>query len=512
MKRILFLTELALLVLLFVFVFGSDKRVRTVPFEAVPETSSPSDRPDAAREKEDPSLLLLASVPGFTLQEGGDGTVLIPLIPESGLTLTVSSGSSVEKERLDGNTFLVTVRKGGRFRSLKLTETGIPVAYLELSGREVGTDSSPIGDENAPAAFRALSFDESGCPVVSSGPVQIKRHGGSSRNYQKKSYTVTNVTNRGHATERSLLGLPADRKFTLNSMYEDDIKLRDALSLELYRDLVSSSETVRDGVPGFRYCELYINDVYWGLYGLQQTVSPVSAMLSEGDGLIKLKNHIRFDLPDSVQKERLKTMQESAGGNVLGLFIDSFRRLSAGDAEALSLFDTDSLSLLTLFIHTTCSVDNRSKNLSVTWHADREKFSFSVYDTDQTFGLVWEPSSALGVCFRPETARIDMTTGNEDTVQPANVFLAFGERVTRPLAELYFSLRGSVLSEERLIARAHGIYGTLVNGGAFSRERTRWPGGAYSDSLDGFDAFVRERFAYCDGYFSEYLTESLPAA
>ncbi len=100
------------------------------------------------------------------------------------------------------------------------------------------------------------------------GRIGIERRGSSSQGFSKKPYAVEtreddNVTN----NNVSLLGMPAENDWVLNSLAYDQTGIRDVLSYELSNRLGQyASRSV--------YCEVVINGDYKGLYVFMEKIKP----------------------------------------------------------------------------------------------------------------------------------------------------------------------------------------------------------------------------------------------
>ena len=100
------------------------------------------------------------------------------------------------------------------------------------------------------------------------GRIGIERRGSSSQNFSKKPYGLEtllddNVTN----NNVSILGLPKENDWILNSLADDQTGMRDFLSYELSNRI---GQYASRGV----YCEVMINGNYKGLYIFMEKIKP----------------------------------------------------------------------------------------------------------------------------------------------------------------------------------------------------------------------------------------------
>lgn len=70
-------------------------------------------------------------------------------------------------------------------------------------------------------------------------------------------------------------------RFALNSLYEDESKIRDIASLELWQEMENTQEMSRDYSIDMIPTEVVFNNEYWGLYGFQEIVN-IDSLLGGG--------------------------------------------------------------------------------------------------------------------------------------------------------------------------------------------------------------------------------------
>jgi spore coat protein H len=96
---------------------------------------------------------------------------------------------------------------------------------------------------------------------------QIKIRGNSSSRFDKKQYRLTFVNSATDLTHRAIkvMGMPADAEWVLNGPFLDKTCLRNYLMYNLSGELM-------DWAPNVRYCELFMDGVYRGLYLMVESV------------------------------------------------------------------------------------------------------------------------------------------------------------------------------------------------------------------------------------------------
>ncbi len=97
------------------------------------------------------------------------------------------------------------------------------------------------------------------------GHIGIEIRGSSSKMFPKKQYAVELWTADGRDTSASILGLPPEEDWILNGPYSDKSLLRNVLAYKLSADQGWYA-------PRTRFCELYLNDNYRGVYFLTEKI------------------------------------------------------------------------------------------------------------------------------------------------------------------------------------------------------------------------------------------------
>ena len=97
------------------------------------------------------------------------------------------------------------------------------------------------------------------------GQISIEIRGTSSQDFPKKSYSLETQNEFGENNNISLLTMPAENDWILYGPYYDITMIRNGLTYELARSMGWYS-------PRFRYCELFINNDYKGVYLLVEKI------------------------------------------------------------------------------------------------------------------------------------------------------------------------------------------------------------------------------------------------
>ena len=153
------------------------------------------------------------------------------------------------------------------------TDSNLPIVVIETDG------GANIPDEpKVPGSMKIVWHQDGSRNYMSDidnpeylnydGRIGIERRGSSSQNFNKKPYAFEtreddNVTN----NNVSLLGMPEENDWILNSLAYDQTGMRDVLAYELSNRLGQyASRSV--------YCEVVINGDYKGLYAMMEKIKP----------------------------------------------------------------------------------------------------------------------------------------------------------------------------------------------------------------------------------------------
>lgn len=146
--------------------------------------------------------------------------------------------------------------------------THLPLISIDTGGQEIpgmNKDGSTIT-----ADFELRDSDEyysslTDEPVLES-KARIRYRGNSSLHFDKKSFSVKLVTQDGTPNEVELLGMDKEEEWILNGPYLDKTLMRNYMMMNI-------SGEIMDYAPEVRFCELFIDGEYRGVYLLMESIS-----------------------------------------------------------------------------------------------------------------------------------------------------------------------------------------------------------------------------------------------
>lgn len=142
-------------------------------------------------------------------------------------------------------------------------ESNLPIVEL--------TSDGPILDDPRIVANMAIINNASGFNQLGDSPndydglISIEIRGSSSQMFPKKSYALETQDAEGQNNNVSLLGMPEENDWILHGPYTDKTLMRNAVVFEL-------GEKLNRYTPRRRYCELFINGDYRGVYMLMENI------------------------------------------------------------------------------------------------------------------------------------------------------------------------------------------------------------------------------------------------
>lgn len=351
--------------------------------------------------------------------------------------------------------------------------------------------------------------------------------GNTSRMFPKKGYKMNLISRNADGTtvlnKLSLFGMRKDDDWILHALYNDDTKIRDRLSMQVW-DTYGAGTVSPNGYygPKMIYVEVFADNSYCGLYGLMEPVDAKQMDLTEKDYSYKRKNpgSIKYHYTDF--NEAKDPYAEVQGFEIKEGPVDKniyFWEPMANLAAVLTLSDEEFLEQeygmineenalkLWLFIQIITGYDHITKNVYYIAKYNEDstfdyEFYFAPWDMDLTWGRVSVGEvNSVYTDFEWESVhdRIVWDVGNK--LLKTNYHHA-REYVT----ELYEELRSTVLTDEAIEEMVFEMDVQLRNSGAFARDKERWPDGVHAQDCSELVEYAKERLAYLDEalYNSEY--------
>lgn len=146
--------------------------------------------------------------------------------------------------------------------------SNIPVILIDTKGQDIVDEERIVaymqvidnedGARNSLDSLDSLNFSFE-------GRISIEIRGTTSQGFPKKQYALETQYASGSNLNVSLIGMPAENDWILYAPYSDKTLIRNALAYQLFRELGHYS-------PRTRFCELFLNGEYQGVYVLTEKI------------------------------------------------------------------------------------------------------------------------------------------------------------------------------------------------------------------------------------------------
>lgn len=398
--------------------------------------------------------------------------------------------------------------RDGAFREYGFWNAAVPVVRIDSHGQEIGPDTYVPGE-------MSIYDNRNGKTETTDFKIKLHTRGASSHWIEKKSYRIKFQSAEGvEGKKYPFLGMEPNDEWILYSFYGDESKMREKLGRDLWYDMLRHNGSAdQRNVLQMEYCEVYLDDMYMGLYGFGTAVSEWL--------LFDDKTKDNLDLIFKTTNFTAPTLKQSrAAGNddkceTLTLKYESWRHpdrwYTIGEYMDLAYYADDAeyqeyigdywyeenVIDYWLFLQAAGLDDNELKNIY-----------FSIHDAEhnrKTLMTPWDLDMSWGVEYTGEN--IFMWGRNPDRYLKivdfpivSRMFRVHDRAFIGALQERWRYLRREVITEEKLLGRVREYYGLLYETGVIERDRSRWPEAPKADDIEYIENYIAKRLPYLDGY------------
>ncbi len=413
------------------------------------------------------------------------------------------------------------------YRIYRLEFTQLPIVTIELAGRPMARWAADeyrdgvltVFDDNTGEARRLYA--------------SFKVRGTSSAYQLKKSYTIKlRDVNSGGETRASILGMDENTRFALNSLYEDDSKIRDFASMTLWRKMTQSGDYEAGNGFGITPAEVFYEGEYWGLYGFQEVSNRDALAMSKtrATALFKVLSHLPppEDKPDARAKlwGDIELADAKAGGS--WDFFAAYAHLAYYESDEAfvknvwTYLNANNCADYCLLVSALYASDNTWKNTAIVQTADdrgRESLLLVPWDMDLSWGAAWDNSVSTKASLdlsratagpfmwdrsAPVNAGCEPSLAAELPLITTRLWALDLDGFRNRVATRWFELRKGPFSERNLLNLVNAAYDEITSSGARRRDAARWPEGALSEDNSFMQTFIVLRLRYLDAFFADY--------
>lgn len=141
----------------------------------------------------------------------------------------------------------------------------LPIMSINTNGQAILNDPRIVADLKVYDNPDGEPNSRSNLPNGYDGRISIEIRGNSSQMFDKKSYAFETQNENGENNNAELLGLPPENDWILYGPYSDKSLIRDVLVMQLACEMGWYASRTK-------FCELFINDDYRGLYILMEKI------------------------------------------------------------------------------------------------------------------------------------------------------------------------------------------------------------------------------------------------
>jgi len=359
---------------------------------------------------------------------------------------------------------------------------------------------------------------EEGNSLISTAGIELR--GRSAMNRPKKSYGIElwNDDSGNDTRNECLLGMRNDDDWILDAMYIDKARMRNKISMEIWRDICTSSGN--DKIHGkpyteSRFIELFVNLEYKGIYCLTERFDQKQLDLRQFDGsahglLYKVEswsNTIKFvSLADTSESEfwdgweqKYPDPEELIIWRPLYDFTSFV--INSGDAEfeqqISNYLDIDNLIDYFLFINLCTAFDNMGMNMIYARQNREAQFVIYPWDIDASWGRNWDSTFLFSEYWLSNKCYSRLFNGNvEGSVD--RMKLRWNE------------LRSELFTHANLMERFTEQSITLIESGAYRREKSCWPemNLNFSQEIAYISGWLDQRIIYLDNKIQDAYTDN----
>lgn len=433
----------------------------------------------------------------------------------------------------DGHIFEALLCKEEEYQKIGIVLTGMPVVKIDTKREEereypvedidnyvFNSETRYYGDitvfQAGTSAFVGRGEETESEYKILQRKVSYHERGQNSALFGKKSYAVKLLNQKENEAPEPVFGMRRSADWKLLAMYSDPNKIRDKVSMELWKEIAEKEKDFNERGPEMEYCEVILDKEYLGLYGMMLPVNEETLELGADDVLYKIMDWYMpedADIQASVDQDyevcypiRIRYPEKGSSTEKLWepireYFSNKYWNLDFKSYAKMSY--VENLADYYIFIQTVSGFDNYLKNTYI-----------SALDMENEEGykmvtIPWDLNYTFGNCYSYDP-EMNYTVFNEDSrvdyVEPVleQLFRSSLNGEAEVLKERWNRYRSGILSTEHITELLQGNMDYIQETGAFSRDTEKWEEALNSSDLSEVKKYVEERMDYLDEYFGDF--------
>lgn len=360
--------------------------------------------------------------------------------------------------------------------------------------------------------FRSNSENETvlasnvGVQILSNSNLNIKSiaqmsvRGASSQLFGKKAYKIK------FPSDVQLLNNYKEDTWALDALFTDKSKIRNKFSSDIW-DIINNNQKINNDLYG-DYCELFVDDEYFGLYLLKNKVNKDITSVTDDGILIKSVALLREDYVENLLNNKyevtngfflnyeIKKHSENGFSSIISMLKDYYTYYYGivGYDIVYRNYDIDNFINYKIFVSLIGGSDNITYNQYISLSNSNSKILTTPWDMDLTWGLNWSDISQLHSEFYMESS-YDTQWMDE------RIVMNMDEKTLSLMKERYWELRKNVITMDTINGYLNSYKELLVDSGAAKRDSERWYEYDVEFEIEQIREWAIRRIEFLDEYF-----------
>ena len=408
------------------------------------------------------------------------------------------------------------IKDGHAFKCILLSEDTYWEKSIVFSGLPIMKINGLNDNYNRLSDLTFFGYDENGEYNVFSSKSMYHARGAASAMYAKRNYKISLCDKKQNQVKTSFLGMQKDDDWILTGFYTDSTRMRDNLGYKFW-DAINEDRQDVVKTASYKFVEVYINNIYRGIYALMEPMNGKHFSLGQGDYLYKVRSweiptNDVFNMyewfPDlynenggrTISMKYPKEVQDESVWSPLKSYMEKFYWTDVPDIKsAEELIDIDNIIDYYLFCQVTYATDNLWKNAYII-AKKQDDSSYKLYKT------VWDLNYTWGDTMVDDKEALWTVNVAEDkilgSIQDYEVLKkSDSENINSKTKEKWRLWRETFLTTENLIGMINDDMELLKDSGSWKREKEKWPECEVKDGRQDLEKWIDHRLNYLDTYF-----------